>query len=120
MHKLIQLPMSSHLGVFSSHKLASFSFNLDSAPSTMSHCRWRSSKAFVILVVCISVFTDIFLYGLIVPVLPFTLATRVGLPDAEIQRWTSILLACYGGSILLGSCTSAQNSDIQRDSIASD
>ncbi|KAJ5570085.1 uncharacterized protein N7459_009515 [Penicillium hispanicum] len=69
----------------------------------MSHCRWRSSKAFVILVVCISVFTDIFLYGLIVPVLPFTLATRVGLADADIQRWASILLACYGGSILLGS-----------------
>ena len=70
----------------------------------MSRSGWRSSTTFVIVVACVAVFTDIFLYGLIVPVMPFTLARRVGLPDADVQRWTSGLLACYGGSILLGSC----------------
>ncbi|KAF1986342.1 MFS general substrate transporter [Aulographum hederae CBS 113979] len=63
----------------------------------------RSSKAFVIVVVCVAVFTDIFLYGLIVPMLPFALAERVGLSGNDIQRWNSILLASYGASILLGS-----------------
>ena len=70
----------------------------------MSLDNWRSSKSFVTLVVCVAVFTDVFLYGLIVPVLPFTLEKRVGLSGNDIQRWSSILLACYGGSILLGSC----------------
>lgn len=70
----------------------------------MPRSDWRSSTNFVIVVVCVAVFTDIFLYGLIVPVMPFTLARRVGLPDSDVQRWTSALLAFYGGSILLGSC----------------
>jgi hypothetical protein len=64
----------------------------------------RSSKGFVVVVVCVAVFTDIFLYGLIVPMLPFALAERVGLSGGDIQRWNSILLASYGASILLGSC----------------
>lgn len=65
----------------------------------------RSSTTFAVIVVCVAVFTDIFLYGLVVPMLPFALAERVGLTDADIQRWNSILLASYGASIMLGSCT---------------
>ena len=64
----------------------------------------RSSKGFVMLVVCIAVFTDVFLYGLIVPVLPFSLSERLGLPENKIQRWNSILLGTYGAAILVGSC----------------
>ncbi|RAH54057.1 MFS amine transporter [Aspergillus piperis CBS 112811] len=63
----------------------------------------RSSTTFAVIVVCVAVFTDIFLYGLVVPMLPFALAERVGLTDADIQRWNSILLASYGASIMLGS-----------------
>lgn len=70
----------------------------------MPRSDWRSSTNFVIVVVCVAVFTDIFLYGLIVPVMPFTLARRVGVPNSDVQRWSSALLAFYGGSILLGSC----------------
>ncbi|KAA8646644.1 uncharacterized protein ATNIH1004_005319 [Aspergillus tanneri] len=65
--------------------------------------KWRSSTAFVTVVVCVAVFTDIFLYGLVVPMLPFALADRLGLAEGDIQRWNSILLAVYGASILLGS-----------------
>ncbi|KAF1843283.1 MFS general substrate transporter [Cucurbitaria berberidis CBS 394.84] len=65
--------------------------------------QFRSSKAFVKIVVCMATFTDIFLYGLIVPVLPFALSERLGLPDDMIQRWNSILLGIYGAAILLGS-----------------
>ncbi|KAJ5183485.1 MFS amine transporter [Penicillium capsulatum] len=65
---------------------------------------WRSpSTTFVVVVACVAVFTDIFLYGFVVPVFSFTLARRIGLPGAEVQRWTSAFLACYGGSTLLGS-----------------
>ncbi|KOC10941.1 hypothetical protein AFLA70_17g005940 [Aspergillus flavus AF70] len=68
-----------------------------------SHTGWRSSSAFVTLVVCVAIFTDIFLYGLIVPVLPFALKVRMGLPENDIQFWASAFLAIYGGSIFLGS-----------------
>ncbi|KAJ5736426.1 MFS amine transporter [Penicillium malachiteum] len=69
----------------------------------MPQSGWRSSTNFVILVVCVAVFTDVFLYGLIVPVMPFTLSRRVGIPDEDVQQWTSALLATYGAAIILGS-----------------
>ncbi|KAE8353685.1 major facilitator superfamily domain-containing protein [Aspergillus coremiiformis] len=69
----------------------------------ISHPEWRSSSPFVTLVVCVAIFTDIFLYGLIVPVLPFALKVRIGLADHDIQLWASAFLAVYGASILLGS-----------------
>lgn len=85
-----------------------FSFLISSIddPVNMVRSNWRSSTTFVIVVVCVAVFTDIFLYGLIVPVMPFLLSQRVGVPDHEVQFWTSALLATYGASILLGSCES--------------
>ncbi|KAM3074215.1 hypothetical protein ACMFMG_002963 [Clarireedia jacksonii] len=63
----------------------------------------RSSKIFILATVCIAVFTDIFLYGIIVPVIPFALSTRVGVPESSVQRWVSVLLAVYGGALLVGS-----------------
>lgn len=66
----------------------------------------RSSKTFITLVVSVSVFTDILLQNLVVPVLPFALSERVGLSDAgDIQRWNSILLSAFGGALIIGSCT---------------
>ncbi|KAE8147661.1 major facilitator superfamily domain-containing protein [Aspergillus avenaceus] len=64
---------------------------------------WRSSKAFIIFVVVFAVFTDILLYGLIVPVTPTALHERVGLPEDDEQKWTSILLALYGAALLAAS-----------------
>lgn len=46
-------------------------------------------------------FTDLFLYGLIVPILPFILSDRIGVDQAEIQYYTSVLLACYAGASVL-------------------
>ena len=66
----------------------------------------RSSKGFVILVVCVAYFTDMLLSNLIVPILPYALLERVGLPEKDVQKWNSILLALYGGSQAIGSCTS--------------
>ncbi len=55
------------------------------------------------IIVGMSVFTDIFYYALVIPVIPFSLAVQVGIPDDQAQRWTSILLACYSVALLVGS-----------------
>ena len=65
--------------------------------------RVRSSSIFIVATICIAVFTDIFLYGCIVPVIPFSLSTRVGLPQEDVQHWVSVLLAVYGAALLAGS-----------------
>ncbi|OJI99189.1 hypothetical protein ASPVEDRAFT_506170 [Aspergillus versicolor CBS 583.65] len=64
---------------------------------------FRSSKAFVTWVVAIAVFTDVFIYGMIIPILPEVLQTRVSIPEEELQKWMSILLAAFGGAIFIGS-----------------
>ncbi|KAL5340271.1 MFS transporter [Aspergillus crustosus] len=61
---------------------------------------WRASKGFIIFVVVFAVFTDILLYGIIVPVTPTALTERAGIAENEEQKWTSILLGLYGGALL--------------------
>ncbi|KAF3761086.1 MFS general substrate transporter [Cryphonectria parasitica EP155] len=63
----------------------------------------RSSKAFIAATVCIAIFTDILLYGIIVPVLPFAMTNRIGIPDDALQQWNAILLACYTVALFVGS-----------------
>lgn len=64
---------------------------------------FRSSRAFIGSAVCIAIFTDILLYGIIVPVMPFALTNRVGIPPSEIQTWNALLLACYTIALFIGS-----------------
>ncbi|KJX98813.1 MFS transporter like protein [Zymoseptoria brevis] len=64
---------------------------------------FRSSRTFIILTVASAVFTDIFAYGIVVPVFPFALTTRASIPESEVQRWTSIFLAVYGAALLVAS-----------------
>lgn len=60
--------------------------------------RWRSNQLFIVATVGIGLFTDLFLYGLFVPVLPFMLVDHVGLPPDKIQSDVSSLLAAYAGA----------------------
>lgn len=60
----------------------------------------RSSGWFVTTVVSYAGATDIFLYGLIVPVTPTALQSRVGIPEESLQTWSSILLALFGVGLL--------------------
>lgn len=60
--------------------------------------QWRSSKLFVTITLGIGLFTDLFLYSLVVPVLPFMLADRIGVPLDQIQGHVSSLLAAYAGA----------------------
>ncbi|PLN81782.1 MFS transporter [Aspergillus taichungensis] len=64
-------------------------------------CGWRSSRNFVICVVCFAEMTDILLYGLIVPIVPTALRERVNLSQGDEQRWTSILLALHGAAMTM-------------------
>ena len=63
--------------------------------------RWRSSTLFITSTVGIGLFTDLFLYGLVVPILPFILRDRIGIPAAETQSHVSGLLAAYAGASVL-------------------
>ncbi|PYH42294.1 MFS transporter [Aspergillus saccharolyticus JOP 1030-1] len=65
--------------------------------------KWRTSDAFISFVVCFAVFTDVFMYGLIVPVAPTALRDRIGMSDADVQSWQSILLSLYGVALLAAS-----------------
>ncbi|KAI0973712.1 major facilitator superfamily domain-containing protein [Xylaria arbuscula] len=65
--------------------------------------RWRSNTLFIISTVAIGLFTDLFLYGLVVPVLPFMLRSRLSIPEDEIQFYVSNLLAAYAGASVVSS-----------------
>lgn len=63
--------------------------------------QWRSSTLFITATVGIGLFTDLFLYGLVVPILPFILRDRIDLPLSEAQTHVSGLLAAYAGASVL-------------------
>ncbi|EME40753.1 hypothetical protein DOTSEDRAFT_74340 [Dothistroma septosporum NZE10] len=60
--------------------------------------QWRSNTFFIVSTVAVGLFTDLFLYGLIVPVLPFMLQDRIGLPQDQVQSHVSGLLAAYAAA----------------------
>jgi MFS family permease len=62
---------------------------------------WRAHSLFIISTVVIGLFGESFVYGMVVPVLPFILQGRVGTPHDDLQGYSSALLAAYAGSSLL-------------------
>ncbi|KAK0884372.1 hypothetical protein LTR87_002003 [Friedmanniomyces endolithicus] len=64
---------------------------------------FRSSSAFITLVVAYAVFTEQFLFAVIVPVAPFSLAQRAHIPDSETQYWIAWLFATYGIASVISS-----------------
>lgn len=74
--------------------------------------RWRSSNTFVLGCVSIALFTDLFLYGLVVPILPFILKSRLHMPHSEIQESISLLLAYYAGSSVISALPQGYLADI--------
>lgn len=62
---------------------------------------WRSHTLFIVSTVGIGLFTDLFLYGLVVPILPFILRDRINVPQSEIQAYTSSLLAAYAAASVI-------------------
>ena len=70
-----------------------------SNPPVLLHI--RSSKWFILFTISVAIFTDIFLYGVIVPVIPFALSLRAGVKEADVQHWVSVLLAVYSAALLV-------------------
>ncbi|KAF7569063.1 AraJ, Arabinose efflux permease [Pyrenophora tritici-repentis] len=62
--------------------------------------KFRSSDGFIIGTVSLAVFTDMFLYGVIVPVIPFAIRSRSHIEQDRVQYWVSVLVAVYGASLL--------------------
>lgn len=56
---------------------------------------WRSKTSFIIITIALGLFTDLFLYGLPVPLLPYILKDRLDLPATKIQSVSSMLLASH-------------------------
>lgn len=68
--------------------------------------KWRSNTLFIVSTVAVGLFSDLFLYGLIVPVLPFVLQDRIGVPKDQIQSHVSGMLAAYAAASELKSLIS--------------
>ncbi|KKY25949.1 putative mfs transporter [Diplodia seriata] len=62
--------------------------------------KYRSNAGFISATVSIAVFTDIFLYAVIVPVMPYTLTEKTGIAPDAVQHWNSVLIAVYGAALL--------------------
>ena len=61
----------------------------------------RSSTWFITVTAATAIFTDVFLYAVIVPVFPFSLQDRIGIDESEIQHWLSVLLSVYGVGLIV-------------------
>ena len=62
----------------------------------------RVSRIVDYFVINLAVFTDSYLYGLIVPILPFVLVEFPHLDESHVQRWIGLLLAAYGAGLVIG------------------
>ncbi|ORY82070.1 major facilitator superfamily domain-containing protein [Protomyces lactucae-debilis] len=60
----------------------------------------RSNEKFIIFTCSIAVFTDLALYGILVPVLPFALETRYSIAADSVQLKVSGSLAAYAAGLL--------------------
>ncbi|CZS92961.1 related to vesicular amine transporter [Rhynchosporium agropyri] len=63
----------------------------------------RSSTWFIVLAVSSGVFTDLFLYGIIIPVIPHAIVNRAHVSPKHRQEWVTILLATEAATYLVTS-----------------
>ncbi|KAJ6444679.1 major facilitator superfamily domain, general substrate transporter [Purpureocillium lavendulum] len=61
----------------------------------------RSSTYLIVFTVGMAIFTDLFPYAVIVPVLPYALPDRTGVAADKVQHLISISLAVFGVSVLV-------------------
>ncbi|KAJ5922475.1 Major facilitator superfamily domain general substrate transporter [Penicillium verrucosum] len=63
--------------------------------------QWRSSTSFIVATVWMATFTEFFLFAMIVPVMPTALITRAHVLPADRQYWSSVLLMCDAGMVVV-------------------
>lgn len=64
---------------------------------------FRSSPTFITAVISYAVFTEQFIYAVIVPVAPFAVQERLHMPEDRVQYWIAVSLAVYGIASLIAS-----------------
>ncbi|USW58300.1 Putative major facilitator superfamily, MFS transporter superfamily [Septoria linicola] len=57
---------------------------------------WRTSKTLLLFTATLGLFTENFLYGFVVPIMPYMIEKRLGLDPAYTQRFTTELLFILG------------------------
>ncbi|KAL6233065.1 major facilitator superfamily domain-containing protein [Aspergillus navahoensis] len=63
--------------------------------------KWRSSQFFIIATATISLFSECFLFGFAVPILPYMLETRLHVDPSRTQNFITTLLTVYGAVSLI-------------------
>lgn len=63
--------------------------------------QWRSGTFFILSTVAIGQFTDLFLYGLVIPILPFFLRDRLHLETQSTQSKIDLLLVAFSAASVL-------------------
>lgn len=61
----------------------------------------RGGTAFIVLTVSIAIFTDLFVYAVIVPVVPFAFTERMGVAPVDVQKWISVSLGLYSAGLII-------------------
>ncbi|KAJ5904773.1 uncharacterized protein N7473_001689 [Penicillium subrubescens] len=59
-------------------------------------CGWRSSRWLIATSITIALFSETFLYGFIVPILPYMIEKRLSLDQSRTQPLSAALLAVHG------------------------
>ncbi|CAK1358276.1 unnamed protein product [Cercospora beticola] len=80
-------------------------------PDMMSGQRWRSSHVFILVTCGLAIFTDVFFYGLLPPILPSILRDRLHVQADKVQLWTSLLPAIYSIASVVSSPLAGYYSD---------
>lgn len=68
---------------------------------TLKMVKWRSSNPVIIVSITLAVFTDTFLYGIVVPVIPFAFSSQMHVADDEVQGQISRALALYAAGLVV-------------------
>lgn len=63
----------------------------------------RGSSFFIVFTISLAVFTDVFLYGVIIPVIPFAFTQQMGIEPDAVQSAVSKSLAVYSSGLIAGS-----------------
>ncbi|KAK2882610.1 hypothetical protein FQN49_000182 [Arthroderma sp. PD_2] len=58
--------------------------------------KWRSSRWFIVSTISIGLFMELFLYGFLIPLLPYLFRERLHKDDVQTQRLTSAVLTLHG------------------------
>ncbi|KAK5991483.1 putative MFS-type transporter C18.02-like protein [Cladobotryum mycophilum] len=76
--------------------------------------RWRSSTPFILVCIGIALFAESFLFGFVVPILPYILEDRNHVAPEDIQRLTYQILTTYGAVAVASGLFIGQLADLAK------